>query len=87
MYLSWIQLYLPVSSHELKIWIIELNKNIGIIQSFLSGKERENVEIHGRGSGTPLNSELDIIILWYTVYHRNSVVCLQKYKNVNKNVK
>lgn len=86
MYLFWIQLYLPVSSDELKIWIIELNKNIGIIQSFLSGKERENVEIHGRGRGAPLNSELDIIILWYKVY-RNSVVCLQKYKNVNKNVK
>lgn len=86
MYLSWIQLYLPVSSDVLKIWIIELNKNIGIIQSFLSGKERENVEIHGRGRGAPLNSELDIIILWYKVY-RNSVVCLQKYKNVNKNVK
>lgn len=58
MYLSWIQLYLPVSSDELKIWIIELNKNIGIIQSFLSGKERENVEIHGRGRGTPLNSDI-----------------------------
>lgn len=79
-------MYLPVSSDELKIWIIELYKNIGIIQSFLSGKERENVEIHGRGRGAPLNSELDIIILWYKVY-RNSVVCLQKYKNVNKNVK